>query len=126
MGYHATAKALDRVFANSATLVSAESVYSGIVATRTLKSAIDLVRLDGGMIMKLVIGFALAFGIGAICRLARIPSPAPNAIVGALLVASMSTGYVLTERWLGRRPSKIVSSAPRPHGPSVHGESSCK
>jgi XapX domain-containing protein len=58
--------------------------------------------------MRLILGFLLAFAIGAVCRLARIPSPAPQAIVGALLVASMSTGYVLTERWLDR-PSKIAS-----------------
>ncbi len=36
--------------------------------------------------MRLILGFLLAFAIGAICRLSRIPSPAPNAIVGALLV----------------------------------------
>jgi hypothetical protein len=28
--------------------------------------------------MRLILGFALAFAIGAVCCLARIPSPAPN------------------------------------------------
>jgi XapX domain-containing protein len=53
--------------------------------------------------MRLILGFALAFAIGAVCRIGRIPSPAPQAIVGALLVASMSTGYVVTEKWLERQ-----------------------
>jgi XapX domain-containing protein len=75
--------------------------------------------------MKLLLGFLLAFTIGAVCRLARIPSPAPQAIVGALLVASMSTGYVLTERWLDR-PSKIASCVTRTGMPSHQGEPSCR
>jgi XapX domain-containing protein len=45
--------------------------------------------------MKLLLGFLVAFGIGAFCRLIKIPSPAPQAILGSLLVVSMSTGYVL-------------------------------
>ena len=42
--------------------------------------------------MKLILGFTLAFAIGAVCRLARIPSPAPNALLGSLLVVAMSVG----------------------------------
>jgi XapX domain-containing protein len=45
--------------------------------------------------MKLVIGFLVAFGIGAFCRSFRIPSPAPQAIVGSLLVLMMSVGYMV-------------------------------
>jgi XapX domain-containing protein len=59
--------------------------------------------------MKLLLGFLLAFAIGAVCRLARIPSPAPNAIVGALLVVSMSAGFALTDLWLAR-PSQMTPS----------------
>jgi hypothetical protein len=29
--------------------------------------------------MRLILGFVLAFAIGAVCRLVRIPSPVPNA-----------------------------------------------
>ena len=53
--------------------------------------------------MKLLAGFLIAFGIGAFCRLAKIPSPAPQAIVGALLVVAMSTGYVAADRLMARR-----------------------
>jgi XapX domain-containing protein len=44
--------------------------------------------------MKLFIGFLVAFGIGAFCRWCRIPSPAPQAIQGSLLVLMMSVGYI--------------------------------
>jgi XapX domain-containing protein len=52
--------------------------------------------------MKILLGFLLAFGIGAVCRFAGIPSPAPNAIVGSLLVVSMTLGYVTAGRYLHR------------------------
>ena len=45
--------------------------------------------------MKLLIGFLVAFGVGAFCRLCRIPSPAPQAIVGSLLILAMSSGYLV-------------------------------
>lgn len=40
--------------------------------------------------MKIAQDFVLAFAIGAICRLAGIPVPAPPAIVGVLLVVAMT------------------------------------
>jgi XapX domain-containing protein len=43
--------------------------------------------------MKIAIGFLIAFLIGGGCRFFEIPSPAPNAILGALLVVTMSLGY---------------------------------
>ena len=75
--------------------------------------------------MRLILGFLLAFAIGAVCRLARIPSPAPQAIVGALLVASMSTGYVLTERCLDR-PSKATTCLSQRQVVSSSREKPCK
>ncbi len=48
--------------------------------------------------MRLILGFVLAFAIGGVCRLARIPSPAPNALLGSLLVVAMSVGYLAAER----------------------------
>jgi XapX domain-containing protein len=75
--------------------------------------------------MRLILGFLLAFAIGAVCRLARIPSPAPQAIVGALLVASMSTGYVLTEKRLDQN-SKVTVCPSQSQIHSLHGEKSCR
>jgi XapX domain-containing protein len=54
------------------------------------------------MHMRLILGFALAFAIGAVCRLAKIPSPAPNALLGSMLVVAMSVGYIAAGRALVR------------------------
>jgi len=56
--------------------------------------------------MKIAIGLILAFAIGVICRLFGIPVPAPPAIVGALLVLAMTSGYILVDRFNGQRPNK--------------------
>lgn len=48
-------------------------------------------------------GLVVAFGIGAGCRLADIPVPAPPALVGALLVMSLTVGYEIGDRVVRRR-----------------------
>jgi XapX domain-containing protein len=48
--------------------------------------------------MKLLLGFFVASGIGVFCRLTRIASSAPQAILGSMLVVTMSVGYVVTEQ----------------------------
>lgn len=53
------------------------------------------------MSVKYVVGLFLAFSIGAVCRLANVPVPAPPAIVGALLVVSITLGYELGGRLRG-------------------------
>lgn len=53
--------------------------------------------------MKVAMGLLLALGIGIACRLAGIPLPAPPALVGALLVLSMTVGYLVTDRFAGQR-----------------------
>ncbi len=53
--------------------------------------------------MRLVFGFLVAFGIGIFCRVARIPSPAPQDVIGSLLVVAMSTGFVVADRLMDRR-----------------------
>jgi XapX domain-containing protein len=75
--------------------------------------------------MRLILGFVLAFAIGAVCRVARIPSPAPNALVGALLVVAMSVGYIAADRSLAR--SAHSSSEPaRAVQVSINGGTSCR
>jgi XapX domain-containing protein len=54
--------------------------------------------------MRIILGFALAFIIGVVCRVARIPSPAPQALIGSLLVVTMSLGYITAEHWLLAHP----------------------
>jgi XapX domain-containing protein len=50
--------------------------------------------------MRILIEFIAAFGIGAGTRWAGVPSPAPKAIVGALLIVAMSTGWVFADHFL--------------------------
>lgn len=46
-------------------------------------------------------GIIMAFGIGVFCRWFDIPSPAPPKMVGALLVVSMTAGFLVTGHFLG-------------------------
>ena len=46
------------------------------------------------MTFRYVVGLVVAFSIGAVCRVAGVPVPAPPALVGALLVVALSSGYV--------------------------------
>lgn len=50
--------------------------------------------------LKTVIGFALAFALGAACRWIDIPVPAPNKLIGALLVLAVTLGYLAADRVL--------------------------
>jgi XapX domain-containing protein len=61
--------------------------------------------------MRIIIAFIVAFGIGAGSRWTGVPSLAPQAIIGALLIVAMSTGYVSADRLLKRTssPSAAVS-----------------
>jgi XapX domain-containing protein len=66
--------------------------------------------------MKVAIGLILGFLIGAGCRLFDLPLPAPLALVGALLVVAMTLGYVLTDRYLAKRPAKTKDLCGGPAG----------
>lgn len=50
-----------------------------------------------------LIGFLLALLIGIVCRLLDVPLPAPEALIGSLIVLSITLGYLLTDSWLQRR-----------------------
>ena len=50
--------------------------------------------------MKSIIGLAIGFAIGGVCRAFDVPSPAPSVLVGACLVVAMTAGYNLTDRYL--------------------------
>ena len=47
--------------------------------------------------LKTAIGFALAFALGAACRWIEIPVPAPNKLIGALLVLAVTLGYLAAD-----------------------------
>lgn len=69
--------------------------------------------------MKIALGLLLGFLIGAVCRLADIPSPAPPALVGALLVLAMTVGYVLTDRWATHRAAHNRELCGGPSGRTI-------
>jgi XapX domain-containing protein len=66
--------------------------------------------------MRIALGFLLAFGIGAVCRAAGVPLPAPPVLIGALLVVAMSTGYALTDRVARQREAKHQALCGGPAG----------
>ncbi len=52
--------------------------------------------------MKWILGFAIAFFLGAGTRWFDIPAPAPPNIVGALLIVAITVGYASTDWYLDR------------------------
>jgi len=65
---------------------------------------------------RVAIGFILAFAIGVICQLLPIPLPAPTALVGALVVLSMTLGYIGADRYLARRTATQARNSARSSG----------
>jgi len=60
--------------------------------------------------MKTVVGFVLGILIGVTCRYFDIPAPTPPKLIGALLVVSMTVGYMTADKLLTAR-SKEKSEA---------------
>lgn len=63
-----------------------------------------------------LLGLLMALAIGASCRLFGIPVPAPPALVGAVLVLSMTMGYLTTDRFAGHRPARTAPLCGGPTG----------
>ena len=61
-------------------------------------------------IIGLLIGFAIGFG----CNWLDIPVPAPPALMGALLVVSITSGYVLTDWYLTKRHNQAQVTKKEP------------
>jgi XapX domain-containing protein len=53
--------------------------------------------------MRIALGFVLAFVIGVLCRRFDVPLPGPSRLLGALLVMTLTLGYVVTDRLLAAR-----------------------
>jgi XapX domain-containing protein len=69
--------------------------------------------------MKILIAFVVAFGIGAASRWTRVPSLAPQAIVGSLLIVAMSTGWIAADRLLTQKQPMAVAHVSRSEGAGV-------
>jgi XapX domain-containing protein len=83
-------------------LISSASLVAQTHVAQPAANRGDTSFLDGiggpGVVIEVI-------GDGAHEGTARVPSLAPQAIVGALLIVAMSTGYVLADRLLSRNPS---------------------
>lgn len=55
------------------------------------------------MIVRYLAGFFVAFFLGAFCRYVKIPSPAPQALLGSLLVVTVTLGYMAMDHFLANR-----------------------
>lgn len=76
----------------------------------------NTLRTTGVARVKVALGLLLGLGIGALCRLLAIPSPAPPVLPGALLVVAMTLGYVAADRWLWRRQARHAHLCGGPDG----------
>ncbi len=65
---------------------------------------------------RFLIGLLLGTVIGFGCRALGMPSPAPPALVGALLVVAMTVGYTLADRFLARRAASTLAHCGGPTG----------
>jgi XapX domain-containing protein len=61
--------------------------------------------------MKTVLGFILGILIGVTCRFFDVPAPAPPKIVGALLVVSMTVGYLAADKLLATRSKETTGAS---------------
>jgi XapX domain-containing protein len=68
--------------------------------------------------MKSTIGIVLAFALGFACRAFGIPSPAPPVILGALLVMTMTIGYIAVDQWMAS-PARHARDCGGPSGLSA-------
>ncbi len=62
--------------------------------------------------MKTVLGLLLGFAIGAMCRTFDVPVPSPPKLVGALLVLSITVGYLTADHLLGPETPPARSDRP--------------
>jgi XapX domain-containing protein len=61
-------------------------------------------------------GLALGFAIGFGCAALGIPAPAPPVLAGALLVVTMTVGWLLADRYLARRAATQAAHCGGPQG----------
>jgi XapX domain-containing protein len=53
--------------------------------------------------IKIMISFVIGIAIGSGCRFFDIPVPAPPKLLGALLIVSITVGYLAADRLVTRR-----------------------
>ena len=68
--------------------------------------------------MKLFIGLAISFVVGAGCRYFDIPVPSPPVLPGALLVLAMTLGYSAVDNAMAKRQQPVATTKHLCGGPT--------
>ena len=55
------------------------------------------------MNLKYLISVLIAFSLGFVCKMWGIPVPAPPMLLGALMIISITLGYMLTDSYLQKK-----------------------
>lgn len=63
--------------------------------------------------MKSLLGLAIGFLLGAVCRWLELPVPSPPKLIGALLVVATTVGYIAMDDMLSRRSSAPTHASAR-------------
>ncbi len=66
--------------------------------------------------LSLAIGVVVAFAIGLSSALVGFAAPAPPTIEGALIVAAMTAGYLIADRYFAARPAQCEDLCAGPSG----------
>ncbi len=79
------------------------------------------------MLLRLIAGLLLGFAIGVGCRWFDIPLPGPPSLVGVLLIAAITTGYMAADKVMAKhlsvnRPPSTRSMCGGPTGTTASGE----
>jgi XapX domain-containing protein len=61
--------------------------------------------------VKAILGLMLGLLIGAACKFFDIPVPSPPKLVGAMLVVSMTLGYVMTDRYMTAKSKPAATTS---------------
>jgi XapX domain-containing protein len=61
--------------------------------------------------IKIAISLVIGIAIGSGCRLFDIPVPAPPKLLGALLIVSVTPGYVAADRLVAHRAGRPAAAA---------------
>ncbi|HSR67504.1 MAG TPA: DUF1427 family protein [Acidobacteriota bacterium] len=54
--------------------------------------------------VKIIISVLIGVGVGAACRWFKLPVPAPPTLIGAMLVTSITVGYLITDHLMSSPP----------------------
>lgn len=67
-------------------------------------------------VLRIALGLPVAFAVGFLAAFSGVTVPAPPSLLGALIVASMTLGYVVADRFLAARAARCGDLCAGPSG----------